>query len=377
MLRRSTVEIEVPGDGASRHRHHEVTVRAPCKKMKKRRELDALVAKSHKSLAAVYRLNNGNGHFPGHGPLLKNDSDSGSDLEGFPSAGNASHSSSCCKSNKGGGLWVPAWLFLIVLIGTLVSATLLWLHIGLKQDFQLLRGHLQKVDAENKRVPDSLHSVDAQLKQLQENSTKLADAVSSLSVRVDKMSKDLSLVNGSALQLKKSIAEAVNNQLPSHIQQINSSLDDVQSKINTLSSDVSKLRSDLTSTEVLLQKQLNESLNELNSSVHSITEVLSGSDTSSSLSEEFNHTLQRSVEGLQNESSSRLQKSFDSTITEMKRDIIASRPLELTTTTTAPSTSTVANKALNSETTMASTTQAMGPKSQPPIEAASVSPSAA
>ncbi|XP_022703152.1 uncharacterized protein LOC111268433 isoform X1 [Varroa jacobsoni] len=320
MLRRS-VDLEA---GTCDPRRHEVSIRVPCKKMKKRRELDALIAKSHKTLSAVYKSGGSSG-FPGpHGPLLKNDSDSGSDLEGFPSVVSPKHQSACCKSSSGrssGGLWIPAWLFLIVLIGTLVSATLLWLHIGLKQDFTLLRNHLAKVDAEGKRVFDTFREVDQRFAQLQANQSQIAKRLEQLNLRLNQIARDVSLVNGSAQQIRGSIAEAVNTQLPGHLSRLNGSVHELQSQIIDLSGKLATVRMELTAVEGRSQHRIKEAINIFNTSIEAIEDVIAGRDATSTLSHEFNVTIEQAIGRAQSESDSRFDERMSNKLQELKQTL--------------------------------------------------------
>lgn len=90
------------------------------------------------------------------------------------------------------------------------------------------------VDADGKRVSDAFHDVHQQLVQVQANQTQVEKQLEQLASRLDLISRDLGLVNGSAQELRRNIVDAVNNQLPRHLAHLNGSVHEIRSNVSML-----------------------------------------------------------------------------------------------------------------------------------------------
>lgn len=87
------------------------------------------------------------------------------------------------------------------------------------------------MDAEERRISDSFQDVDQRLLQMQSNQSKLIKQLEQMTDRLDKIAQDLSLVNGSAEELRTHIIDAVNNELPQHFAHLNGSVHELHSKV--------------------------------------------------------------------------------------------------------------------------------------------------
>ena len=88
------------------------------------------------------------------------------------------------------------------------------------------------MDNEGKHVPDSLREIEQRLAHMRGNQSQIEQLVGQLSSRLDQISKNLELVNGSAEKLRQEISNTINEQMPSHFEKFNSSLVDVQTRVS-------------------------------------------------------------------------------------------------------------------------------------------------
>ncbi|OQR70568.1 hypothetical protein BIW11_11550 [Tropilaelaps mercedesae] len=187
-------------------------------------------------------------------------------------------------------------------------------------------GRIGNVDAEAKRIPDSFRDVDQRLTQLQANQSQIAKQFKLLSLRLDQIARDVRIVNGSAQQLRGSIVEAVNNQMPGHLSHLNGSVHNLQSKINSLSGELATVRMELTSVEGRSQQRLHELIDNVNASVKAIEDVISGLDVKSTLSHAFNETVEGAISRAQNVSSSQLEERINAVLEDIKRELAITTP---------------------------------------------------
>ncbi|XP_064604636.1 EF-hand calcium-binding domain-containing protein 14-like isoform X1 [Liolophura sinensis] len=120
------------------------------KKMKKRRELDALVSNGKA------RRKTRSGH-----ELLRNESDS-SEIEEFSSP----DTKISVRNRRGGslcGTCLTVLAFLLLLACVVACAGLMWVHLELKTEIDTLRGRIQSAENSNQGVPAELESIKSQL----------------------------------------------------------------------------------------------------------------------------------------------------------------------------------------------------------------------
>ncbi|GFU05936.1 EF-hand calcium-binding domain-containing protein 14 [Trichonephila clavipes] len=211
--------------------------------MKKRKELDALV--SNGKIGSSKRINCGkkaSGSCSAH-ELLRHDTDS-SDIEDFSilqprRKGRKKHGSRLCITS----VCLSLCQFILVTTSCLVSGALIWLHIGLREDIDLLRAHLQKVEAGNRNTPEALHVIHSSLKQLDSNVTMLyIDARKSMA-DIENITSEVKLLKETASSLKASIASApAIQQLPKDMHSLSESVANFGSKLNAFESNVKELK---------------------------------------------------------------------------------------------------------------------------------------
>ncbi|GFT13447.1 EF-hand calcium-binding domain-containing protein 14 [Nephila pilipes] len=211
--------------------------------MKKRKELDALV--SNGKIGSSKRINCGkkaSGSCSAH-ELLRHDTDS-SDIEDFSilqprRKGRKKHGSRLCITS----VCLSLCQFILVTTSCLVSGALIWLHIGLREDIDLLRAHLQKVEAGNRNTPEALHVIHSNLKQLDSNVTMLyIDARKSIA-DIENITNEVKFLKDTTSSLKASIASApAIQQLPKDMHSLSESVANFGSKLNALESNVKELK---------------------------------------------------------------------------------------------------------------------------------------
>ncbi|GBM47123.1 EF-hand calcium-binding domain-containing protein 14 [Araneus ventricosus] len=239
--------------------------------MKKRKELDALV--SNGKIGSSKRINCGkkaSGSCSAH-ELLRHDTDS-SDIEDFSilqprRKGRKKHGSRLCITS----VCLSLCQFILVTTSCLVSGALIWLHIGLREDIDLLRTHLQKVEAGNRNTPEALHVIHSSLKQLDSNVTLLyTDARKSIA-DIENITSEVKLLKETANSLKASIASApAIQQLPKDMHSLSESVANFGSKLNALESNVKELKDQQSNLQSTCQN-LSGELDSVKISVQDIT----------------------------------------------------------------------------------------------------------
>ncbi|XP_076319495.1 uncharacterized protein LOC143230198 isoform X7 [Tachypleus tridentatus] len=114
------------------------------------------------------------------------------------------------KNKKSSTLASCLPLCLIVLVSTSVvtAGTWIWLHLGLRQDLDLLRDHIQTVEASNKNTPETLHSIHSQLKEFEKNVSILGADLQNVISEISVLGKEVEHLKETAGGLKESIAAA-------------------------------------------------------------------------------------------------------------------------------------------------------------------------
>ncbi|XP_076353087.1 uncharacterized protein LOC143248541 isoform X2 [Tachypleus tridentatus] len=234
--------------------------------MKKRKELDALVANG--KLGKRVRKTTSCGSASAH-KLLVNFSDS-SDNEDFPAL-----YSNRGYFRKGSPLaaCLPLCLFALVSTSIVTAGTLIWLHLGLRQDLDLLRNHLQKVEAGNKNTPEALHFIHSQLKRIDKNASILGTDFKKIVSDIHSLEKEVEQLRQTTNSLKDSIASAPEiKELPkdvsslsenvasfgSRIAAIEATVKDVKSQQSSLQSSQGGMTQTLTNFEAQLQELSNK-----------------------------------------------------------------------------------------------------------------------
>ncbi|KAK7495887.1 hypothetical protein BaRGS_00012877, partial [Batillaria attramentaria] len=211
--------------------------------MKKRRQLDALVS---------------NGKLPrrknsGHELLRSNDSDS-SEVEEFSVLegqkwGRRFTSSPCCAT---------FYIVLIIVILTaciLASATLIWMHLELKRDFNNLRARLALVENKNAGTPEEFQALQFRLQtvnrtlaertsglnSLNKSITDIKNRISSLETKTTQLQQSLPSQGSSDIE-DKALAKTVAN-LGSDLQSTRADVEELKTQEKTCASQVADLSS--------------------------------------------------------------------------------------------------------------------------------------
>ncbi|KFM60610.1 EF-hand domain-containing protein, partial [Stegodyphus mimosarum] len=211
--------------------------------MKKRKELDALV--SNGKISSSKRINcnkKGSGSCSAH-ELLRHDTDT-SDMEDFSilqprRKGRKKHGNRLCLTS----VCLSLCQFILVTTSCLVSGALIWLHIGLREDIDLLRAHLQKVEAGNRNTPEALHLIHSTLRQLDSNVTMLYIEVRKNIADIENITCEVKQLKEVSNNLKESIAAApAIQQLPKDVHSLSESVASFGSKMNALESNIKELK---------------------------------------------------------------------------------------------------------------------------------------
>ncbi|XP_076319516.1 uncharacterized protein LOC143230198 isoform X9 [Tachypleus tridentatus] len=169
--------------------------------MKKRKELDALV--SNGKLVKRVKKPASSGSASAH-ELLGNFSDT-SDID--DSSALRSQRVACKKSSTLASC-LPLCLIVLVSTSVVTAGTWIWLHLGLRQDLDLLRDHIQTVEASNKNTPETLHSIHSQLKEFEKNVSILGADLQNVISEISVLGKEVEHLKETAGGLKESIAAA-------------------------------------------------------------------------------------------------------------------------------------------------------------------------
>lgn len=208
----------------------------PNKKMRKRKELDALVpnGKLVKRVSQTPSSRSASAH-----ELLGNFSDT-SDIEDFSVQKPRKH---VCRKGSSGAACLPLCLFMLVTLSIIAGGTLAWLHLGIRRDLELLQNHLQKVEAGNKNTPDALDSIHSQLGSLESNVStlvanlkKIVNEVSTLGTEIEKLEQTTKI-------LRDSIAAAPEiKELPKDVSSLSENVASFGSKIAAMETTVTDLQ---------------------------------------------------------------------------------------------------------------------------------------
>ncbi|XP_040074035.1 EF-hand calcium-binding domain-containing protein 14 isoform X2 [Ixodes scapularis] len=289
--------------------------------MKKRKELDALVSSRTSALATRAPATASAASSHSVQELLKGnnrDSDS-SDVESsyavlasYRSGGVGTHGCSL------GWAWLP--LCLILLVGA--AGALVWLHLGLRQDFDSLRAHLHRVDAENKHLPEALHEMHSRLQQLAQNLTSTAAELQKTSAQLASLSKEVADLKATTSSLQESVASAPQIKgLPNAVTDLKQNVANIGSQVSSLEQGVEALKEQHTATQTmqkdldhlkeLVQRVTNATSSENQSSAHSLDDLKqsmlkSAADTKQALEQRL-ATLEADVRGLNSTAESALE----------------------------------------------------------------------
>lgn len=231
--------------------------------MKKRKELDALVSSRATALTSRVPASHSVQEL-----LKRNNRDSdSSDLESSYTV-LASYRSGTCRLRatseklrracRHGCSMSWAWLpiCLVLLVGA--AGALVWLHLGLRQDFDSLRARLRRVDAENKNRLEELQKIRLNIRELKLNLTNTASELQEMSTALGLLTKEVTELKTTASNLQESIASAPQIKgLPNAVKDLKQNVANIGSQVSNLENRVQGLKEQHTTVQTL-QKDMEQ-----------------------------------------------------------------------------------------------------------------------
>ncbi|XP_051164807.1 myosin-2 isoform X2 [Leptopilina boulardi] len=209
-----------------------VPLRPPMKKMKKRKELDAL-APHH----AVSRRCNGKRSSQ---ELLSDSSDECSEFWNVSTRGprkSRNRSSQSCP-----GLLRACSAFLAC-AAVLATASLIWLFIDVRQQLTTLRSELDQVIAGSEGLPDAIQKCDSTSKQLQKNQSIIFTQLSNIKIQLNNFTEQITAIQRGLQIVQDSLkAEPQLASIPKDFMSLQTSVAKVGSEISDLKPTVDALK---------------------------------------------------------------------------------------------------------------------------------------
>ncbi|XP_076319551.1 uncharacterized protein LOC143230198 isoform X13 [Tachypleus tridentatus] len=234
--------------------------------MKKRKELDALV--SNGKLVKRVKKPASSGSASAH-ELLGNFSDT-SDID--DSSALRSQRVACKKSSTLASC-LPLCLIVLVSTSVVTAGTWIWLHLGLRQDLDLLRDHIQTVEASNKNTPETLHSIHSQLKEFEKNVSILGADLQNVISEISVLGKEVEHLKETAGGLKESIAAASEiKELPKDVSLLSENVASFGSKITAMEATMKDMKHQQASLQTS-QEGLKQSLTNFQVQIQALSNV--------------------------------------------------------------------------------------------------------
>ncbi|XP_069674358.1 EF-hand calcium-binding domain-containing protein 14-like isoform X1 [Periplaneta americana] len=232
--------------------HVNVPLRAG-KKMKKRKELDALVAHSGPGKRTGGGVGggkrNGGGGASSQDQLLSESTDEQDDYwSGKDRGSSGGGSGPRCRlflRRRVCGSLLRACTAALVFACVVATTTVMWLFIDIREQVTSLRNELDQVVAGSQGVPDALQKCHSQFRELQQNQTMLFNQLSTLTQQLKNYSTQLVGVQVGLQSVEdrlKAAPELVN--LPKDVQSISTSVASFGSQIRDLNTTVTLLKND-------------------------------------------------------------------------------------------------------------------------------------
>lgn len=210
------------------------------KKMKKRKELDALVANSvtKRSCVASKRGQAGGG-ISSQDQLLSESTD---DQE-YWVAGAAKRPRTRLARRRACGSLFRACTAILMFACVIATTTVLWLFIDIREQITALRSELDQVVASSQGVPDALQKCHTISKSLQQNQTLITSQIVTIKLQLENFTKELSDMHTG---LEK-IQEKLNNvpdylNVPQQLKEVSSSIANLGSQIKDITTTVDSLK---------------------------------------------------------------------------------------------------------------------------------------
>ncbi|KAK6617160.1 hypothetical protein RUM44_005491 [Polyplax serrata] len=214
------------------------------KKMKKRKELDALVAKTmNKRIADGDKRSSGAGGVSSHDKLLSDSTDE-QDYWTSPIGDKPrSHRRGFLLRKRACFNFLKTCSAILVFTCAVATATVMWLFVDVREQVTSLRTELNQVVAGNQGVPDALQKCHTLSKDLQKNQTYIMNRLSGFTLLLTNFSLEMTEVKSGLQAVQdqlKSSPDLVN--IPRLIKDLSASVASFGSQIRDLNSTVSTLK---------------------------------------------------------------------------------------------------------------------------------------
>ncbi|XP_049546395.1 uncharacterized protein LOC125957607 isoform X1 [Anopheles darlingi] len=230
--------------------HVAVPMRVGGKKMRKRRELDALVAHSlAKGSKGSGRHIASNG-VASHDQLLSNSTDEQEDYSWQPKV----RTQSRCRSKRFSCLRTCGPLLFVSCI-FISLGFMYWLYFDIRQQISQYRIRIEQVSATSQNVPEALQKWHETSKNLEQNQTALNGKLRDMQQRLTSFHEDLKQFREVLEKKKENSQETQFNRLTANVADLGSNIGESKSRITVLETQISTIQDD--------QKQLNKTLNDI------------------------------------------------------------------------------------------------------------------
>ncbi|XP_047366970.1 uncharacterized protein LOC124955898 isoform X2 [Vespa velutina] len=237
-----------------------VPLRQPTKKMKKRKELDAL-APPH----AVSRRTSGKRSSQ---ELLTDSSDERSEYWNT-----STRSSRKCRGRRSQTCpgFLKACSAFLACASVLATASLIWLFIDVRQQLTALRTELDQVIAGNEGVPDALQKCHSMSRDLQNNQTVIFSHLSDLRFQISNVTIQLVNIQHGLHQVQEWVHAAPElANVPKDLKALSTTVVSLGSQIRDLDSTVTTLKE----TNTRLQNVQTTALQNISSVQHALSELI-------------------------------------------------------------------------------------------------------
>ncbi|XP_039449759.1 uncharacterized protein LOC120428747 isoform X1 [Culex pipiens pallens] len=208
--------------------HVTVPLRVGGKKMRKRRELDALVAHSLAKSSGKHRHIAGNG-IASHDQLLSNSTDEQEDYSWQPKV----RAQSRCRRKRFSCVRTCGPLVLVSCI-FLSLGFMYWLYFDIRQQVSEYRIRIEQVSATSQNVPEALQKWHETSKNLEQNQTALNGKLRDIQQAMGNFSTELKQLRDTIEKKNENSQETQLNTLQSNVAKLGSSLNDAITRIQVL-----------------------------------------------------------------------------------------------------------------------------------------------
>uniref|UniRef100_T1IR35 EF-hand domain-containing protein n=1 Tax=Strigamia maritima TaxID=126957 RepID=T1IR35_STRMM len=220
--------------------------------MKKRKELDALV--SNGKCRGQKKTVSSGANCPSSQELL--DGSDTSDTEEL-SIFRARKSLNGRKASRFYVACMPLCMLTLVTASVVGSAMLIWMHLGLKQEVDMLRNYFRKVESGTRKTPEEFHQIHSRLNFVEGNSTLNKESLMKMGETISALNKDIESLRKTTDNLSKSIAAAPQIEtLPQTVQSLQQSVASIGSKITDLDTVVKEMKEQTSSISKNVQTKM-------------------------------------------------------------------------------------------------------------------------